>query len=128
MKNRIQTVLFAVAITTNMGVYAEDKPNTAPAQASTASDEASADAAKRVSYSKKNGYRRVVKNGQELFCRREAVTGTRTRTNDTCLTQAQLDAQIRSAREFIDKVVSTPTEPEAMDAGGGRTMGPMTNT
>jgi len=36
------------------------------------------------------GYRRVVRNGEEYFCKREGVTGSRVASTEVCLTQAEM--------------------------------------
>lgn len=38
-------------------------------------------------------YKPVKRNGVELFCRTDPVTGSRTQKKETCLTQAQVDAE-----------------------------------
>jgi hypothetical protein len=47
------------------------------------------------------GYQRVVVEGQELFCRREAAPGSRI-TSRVCRTRAELEAQQEAARQYID--------------------------
>lgn len=126
MKNRLHITLLVVAATMSFGVYAADEPNTAPSTATAASDQISSiDDEKRISYGRKQGFRRVVKDGEEMFCRREVVTGSRLKSNVTCLTQAQLDVQMQGARDFIDRVRNAPVEEQGADSGGGRSMGPM---
>jgi hypothetical protein len=48
-------------------------------------------------------YRRVVRNGQTLYCQRDTPTGTRM-MQETCLTQAEMDAQEEKARSFTQGV------------------------
>jgi hypothetical protein len=59
-------------------------------------------------------YKRVVRNGQTLYCKKEIPTGTRF-VEETCLTQAQMDAQSKNAQNFTDDVhgmaVLPPTSP-----------------
>jgi hypothetical protein len=59
-------------------------------------------------------YKRVVRNGVTLYCRKEMPTGTRF-VEETCLTQAQMDAQQKNAQGFTDDVhgmtVLPPTSP-----------------
>jgi hypothetical protein len=47
-----------------------------------------------------SGYRRVVKNGQELFCRNEIVTGSNIK-QQTCLTRAQIEAQQNNSQQYL---------------------------
>jgi len=46
-------------------------------------------------------YRRVVKNGKEFFCRREAVTGSRMQKTEICLTQSQMDDLQEHGQEYL---------------------------
>ena len=40
------------------------------------------------------GYRRVLKNGGEYFCRMQAVSGSHVQKTEVCLTQDELDAEL----------------------------------
>ena len=40
------------------------------------------------------GYRRVLKNGGEYFCRMQAVSGSHVQKTEVCLTQDKLDAEL----------------------------------
>jgi hypothetical protein len=40
------------------------------------------------------GYRRVMKNGGEYFCRMQAVSGSHVQKTEICLTQDELDAEL----------------------------------
>jgi hypothetical protein len=51
-----------------------------------------------------SGYRRVVMNGQERFCRREPVTGSRAQVPEVCLTKAQLDAESDGSQDFMHRM------------------------
>lgn len=42
---------------------------------------------------KAQNYKPVKKNGVEVFCRTDPVTGSRTQKKETCLTQEQVDAE-----------------------------------
>ena len=42
---------------------------------------------------KKQTYKIVKRDGVELYCRSEPVTGSRTQKKETCLTQEQVDAE-----------------------------------
>jgi hypothetical protein len=61
-----------------------------------------------------SNYRRVVRSGQTLYCKKETPTGTRF-VEETCLTQAQMDAREKNAQNFTDDVhgmaVLPPTSP-----------------
>lgn len=42
---------------------------------------------------KPQNYKPVKRNGVELYCRTDPVTGSRTQKKETCLTQEQIDAE-----------------------------------
>ena len=50
------------------------------------------------------GYTRVVVNGQELYCRNDLATGSRTERHTVCLTPAQWRAQQARAQAYIENV------------------------
>ena len=81
-----------------------------PAAASTAgpSEEASTTADNSNAFRRK--YRRVVKNGVEYFCRREGVTGSRVQSVTTCLTKAQLAAEVANNQEIMRRFQSGSRE------------------
>lgn len=56
------------------------------------------------------GYRVVVRNGQTLYCTKEMPTGSRM-IEETCLTQAQMDAARDNARNFTEGVQGIATLP-----------------
>ena len=50
------------------------------------------------------GYRRVVVNGEERFCRTDTEPGSRVQKHTVCLTRNELDAQQDRSRDFIDSL------------------------
>jgi hypothetical protein len=50
------------------------------------------------------GYTRFVINGQELECRNDVATGSRTERHMVCLTPAQVAAQQVRAQDYVNKV------------------------
>jgi len=68
-----------------------------------------------------SGYRRVVKNGTEYFCRREGMTGSRTEVQETCLTQAQLEKVQNDSQDLVRRLESVPGQSGGMDSNGGTT-------
>lgn len=50
------------------------------------------------------GYRRVVSNGQELFCRYEMMTGSNIK-QETCLTRYQLETQQKDAQQQLQNAL-----------------------
>jgi hypothetical protein len=47
------------------------------------------------------GYRRVVSNGQELYCRNDVATGSHTERKAVCLTEAQVRIEQLKAEQFM---------------------------
>lgn len=70
----------------------------APAAVALTSGQAATSDSKKLPTS---GYRRVVKDGTEYFCKRETATGSRTQVFDQCLTEAQLTAMRDGSQDFV---------------------------
>jgi hypothetical protein len=91
------------------GVAAASAPvgTTVASVASTSSAPAAdhpADAANPVPQAtRKHGYKLVHRNGQDLYCRSEILTGTHFR-NTVCLTEAQMSASERDRQEVLDQL------------------------
>jgi hypothetical protein len=47
-------------------------------------------------------YLLIRKNGVDLYCRSEKVTGSRTQKKDVCQTQDQMDAERASSTNTVD--------------------------
>jgi hypothetical protein len=47
------------------------------------------------------GYKLVNKDGKELFCKKEMVTGSRLATRTRCLTLAQLEAERNATKDML---------------------------
>jgi hypothetical protein len=47
------------------------------------------------------GYRRIMKEGVEYYCRSPVVTGSRMQRAETCLTKAQLEAMAEQSEAFV---------------------------
>ncbi len=47
------------------------------------------------------GYRPVQRKGVQLFCKTERITGSRTQTNETCLTAKQLELQRNNSQNLL---------------------------
>lgn len=52
------------------------------------------------------GYKIVNKNGQKLYCRKELVTGSRTRFTTECLTEEQRQAMMEGTRRQVETLRS----------------------
>jgi hypothetical protein len=66
-------------------------------------------------------YRRVTRDGQEYYCKRQKVTASLTRVVETCLTAAQLEAQRSNAQDYVNKTLTVPEQPAGsnpMNVGG----------
>lgn len=63
------------------------------------------------------GYRLVTRNGEQVYCRREAVTGSLTRVQETCLTQAELEARMQSDQGLVDDIRSAPNTQSELATG-----------
>lgn len=61
------------------------------------------------------GYRRVQRNGQTYYCIKEIPTGS-LMAQETCLTQAQMDAEQEKARNFAEGVQGIATLPPSPNA------------
>lgn len=73
----------------------------------------------------REGYRRVVINGQERFCQIEPVLGSHVEKVDVCLTAAQLQARAETSREFIEQLErwgALPSNSIALAVGGATGM------
>ncbi len=60
-------------------------------------------------------YRTVVRDGEEYFCRTEAVTGSRVSTRETCLTRRQMD----QVQEDVRRMQTPPSDPDLPDTQPG---------
>ena len=50
------------------------------------------------------GYRRIVSNGQERYCRNDVATGSHTERKAVCLTEAQVRMQELKTQQFMQEV------------------------
>lgn len=53
------------------------------------------------------GYKRVTMNGEDRYCRYDAVTGSRTEKVEVCLTLAELENQQNNTQQFMDQIQRT---------------------
>ncbi|MFO1502830.1 MAG: hypothetical protein U1F39_03325 [Steroidobacteraceae bacterium] len=65
------------------------------------------------------GFQLVVQKGEEYYCKRELITGSRTNSRDVCLTKAQMEAQIQGTRDFLKRNEDAATRVEARGSPGG---------
>jgi hypothetical protein len=71
------------------------------------------------------GRRATTRNGEQVYCKRELLTGSRTQSIETCLTAAQLEQQ----RNNVDAMMRRAQETRAGggDGSGGRFNNVMTS-
>jgi hypothetical protein len=50
------------------------------------------------------GFQLVLQKGEEYYCKRELITGSRTNTRDVCLTKAQMEAQINGTQDYLKRM------------------------
>ena len=96
----------------------QPEPTTAAASSgSTAGQDLAGSKSSSVPY----GFTRVVRNGNEYFCHRETVTGSRMEKHEVCLTQAQIDEQREKGVDFLQQVqqMGTRTPPTSTPGQGG---------
>jgi dienelactone hydrolase len=70
-------------------------------------------------------YRRVTRNGKELFCRREVMTGSRTSSSETCMTEAELAMSAERGQDAARRLQDYPGQQSTPSASGGVTIGAM---
>ena len=96
---------------------ADNVPPSAPVAAPEGSAPAAAPAAaakattKNASLPKVAGYKVVTKDGKQLYCTREPVTGSLLQTESRCYTPEQIEALRKASREAVNEVSrrSSPT-------------------
>lgn len=109
----LSAVFFAVPVlATAADSSAAATPANAPAPASAEERQQRVEGLAR-----REGYRRMDRDGQRLYCKEEEMTGSRVRRQRTCYTEDQLelelDLQKDTAREVLDKGLRgfTPNTP-----------------
>ncbi len=66
------------------------------------------------------GYRKVVKNGVELYCQKDGYTGSRLSGDERCYTEAQLTARREADADFLRRQQNrVGDQPTANGPGGG---------
>lgn len=63
----------------------------------------------------KAGYKLVNRDGQQLYCRRERLTGSHARYETSCLTAAELEALKESTQRGLESM--RRTRPPRQDGG-----------
>jgi hypothetical protein len=65
----------------------------------------------------RGGYRLVTRNGEQVYCRKEAATGSLTRVLETCLTEAELEARMGSDQGLVDDIRNAPNTQSELATG-----------
>jgi carboxypeptidase C (cathepsin A) len=65
------------------------------------------------------GYTIVNKDGEKLYCRTDAITGSRVQTRTSCLTEREMSEQNEATRESMDSIKMKQTGPSGPKVGGG---------
>ncbi|MEP7314903.1 MAG: hypothetical protein ABI859_20150 [Pseudomonadota bacterium] len=69
---------------------------------------AAAEATALTTLAQRRGYKRVTRDGKELYCQREVMTGSRTSASETCLTEEQLALQVQKNQDFLRQWQNLP--------------------
>jgi hypothetical protein len=69
-----------------------------------------------------NGYRKITKNGETYYCKKEVVTGSRTNAQVSCLTQEEMTALSQNGQDLLNGIRSQPGSQGAV-GGNGATYG-----
>ncbi|HEY4213978.1 MAG TPA: hypothetical protein VGM84_21065 [Steroidobacteraceae bacterium] len=64
-----------------------------------------------------SGYRQAMINGQEKFCRKNVVTGSRVSNGEVCLTAAQIQAEQDESQKAIQGVQSAGARKSSCASG-----------
>lgn len=101
------------------GAVVPAAPAETPAAAATAPAASAADEQKRADNeallrAQAAGYKLVDKDGKQVFCKKEMVTGSRLATRTRCLTLAQIEAERNATKDMLldmsRKAVNRPDE------------------
>jgi hypothetical protein len=65
-----------------------------------------------------DGYRRVVMDGKEYFCRTQAVPGFRVQKTEVCLTRVELEAERENVQTLM-RQQQMPAQGNMMGSMGG---------
>jgi hypothetical protein len=69
-----------------------------------------------------NGYRKITKNGETYYCKKEVITGSRTNAQVNCLTQEEMTALSQNGQDLLNGIRSQPGSQGAV-GGNGATFG-----
>jgi hypothetical protein len=69
-----------------------------------------------------NGYRKITKNGETYFCKKELATGSRTNAQVNCLTQDEMAALSQKGQDLLNGIRGVPGAQSGPLGPGGGTM------
>ena len=104
---RVLTLILLAAIAgCASGPESKDSPEDAAALgvAAGATDQEKADQLEAIRFAMDNGYRIKNQNGQTLYCREDADTGSRVRTTISCLTPQELKAMHDRFEKDLERI------------------------
>lgn len=121
MRGQFNRILVGFAAASALAACAANAPVNTSAKATASAGTPANGAAAADDKKSAKGYRQVTKNGVEYFCRREAVTGSRTEVVDTCLTKAQMDSATENSQDLVRRLNGVPGSVPGADSNGGQT-------
>jgi hypothetical protein len=65
-----------------------------------------------------NGYRKITKNGETYFCKKEVITGSRTNAQVNCLTQEEMTALSQNGQDLLNGIRGQPGTQGAVGDNG----------
>jgi hypothetical protein len=124
MSVNLKMGLFSLAVASVLAACASAPPPAAPAAPARAAVASTAAPGKAATADAE--FKRVQRGGKELFCKREAITGSRTNVQETCLTESELAAYHENAQRILRDMAGGAERKTQTDSGGGRTNSVMT--
>ena len=116
IRNSSRLFMFALAVAAaGCASHPAAQPAVASAQPPVA--QAGADEA-FVAELRKTGYKVVEKDGEELYCRRESVTGSNITTRTTCLTERQVREEAQRKDHDMSRLGGINRDPKCLGNGG----------
>jgi len=89
-------------------------PTPAPADASSAVKPTESVEAQRLAAAKNLNMKVIDKDGQQLFCRSNLVTGSHIQRDTTCYTADQLDHMEAQMQRDLDRLTLTPSQSQGL--------------
>jgi len=103
----MRILLLAACAVITACAYSPETP-TASQTAMVAKSEQNEELVAAVEKAIEQGYKIRNENGQTLYCRKDLKTGTRVRSTLQCLTEDELLAEQRGAKDFVETIQRQP--------------------